>query len=53
MVFLPVHVNTLEVLRLEYKDELHMKDKMNVRNCTAWYLGALLLHRDVSTMETN
>jgi hypothetical protein len=42
----PVRVDTLEVLRLEHKDEPHVKDKMDVSNCTACYPRRVRLHRD-------
>jgi hypothetical protein len=35
-------VDTLEVLRLEHKDEPHVKDKVGVSNCTAFYLDAFV-----------
>jgi hypothetical protein len=35
-------VDTLKVLPLEHKDELHVKDKVDVSNCTACYLDAFV-----------
>jgi hypothetical protein len=35
-------VDTLEVLRLEHKDEPHVKDKVDVSNCTACYLDTFV-----------
>jgi hypothetical protein len=34
--------NTLEVLRLEHKDESHVKDKVDVSNYTACCLDAFV-----------
>jgi hypothetical protein len=44
----PVHVDTLEVLHLEHKDEPHVKDQVDVSNCTACYPQRVRLHQDVS-----
>jgi hypothetical protein len=35
-------VDTLEVLRLEHKDEPHVKHKVDVSNSTACYLDAFV-----------
>jgi hypothetical protein len=40
-------VDTLEVLRLEHKDEPQVKDKVDVSKCTACYLDAFVYNETV------
>ncbi|KAF8646311.1 hypothetical protein HU200_065886 [Digitaria exilis] len=39
--FHPVRVDTLEVLQLEHKDELHERIMTDISNCTACYFDTL------------